>query len=467
MNPKRVLKLQTGVYEKKKSYVLYWMQQSQRVHFNHALEHAIAIANSKDLPLVVYFGLTQSFPEANERHYHFMLEGLRELKDLLQKLHITFVLKLGSPDERIIPLLEDADTLVMDYAHLRTQRMWRKKVLEIASVMFKALTIDMVESDLIVPAYVASDKLEYGAFTIRGKLHRHLPFFRDFKSISKLKNESIVDIVSDDDLTDIDGLIETFPIDHSIKKSPFYKGGYKESQKLLHLFITKKSAHYLESNDPSTNYTSRLSMYLHFGQISSLMIYEQVYLAHTQGHISEEVFDAYVEQLLIRRELAFNYVVYNSTYDQFEHITEPWAYTTMQAHDQDPRTYVYTKDDYIHFRTHDIYFNAAMKEMIYTGFMHNYMRMYWAKKIIEWSKSHKEAYETILSLNNAYFIDGRDPNSYTGVAWCFGKHDRAWTERPVFGKLRYMNDDGLRRKFKIKLYIAQMDQIELEMKSSD
>jgi deoxyribodipyrimidine photo-lyase len=129
----------------------------------------------------------------------------------------------------------------------------------------------------------------------------------------------------------------------------------------------------------------------------------------------------------------------------------------MKAHASDERTYLYTIDDYLHYKTHDPYFNAAMKEMVETGFMHNYMRMYWAKKIIEWSKTHQEAYETTLYLNNKYFIDGRDPNSYTGVAWCFGKHDRAWTERPIFGKLRYMNDKGLERKFDMQGYINKVE----------
>ncbi|HPG43326.1 MAG TPA: FAD-binding domain-containing protein, partial [Acholeplasmataceae bacterium] len=168
-------------------------------------------------------------------------------------------------------------------------------------------------------------------------------------------------------------------------------------------------------------------------------------------------FDQYVEQLLVRRELAFNYVTYQKGYDQFETMTEPWAYQTMKAHENDIRSYLYDKNDYINFRTHDPYFNAAMIEMVKTGYMHNYMRMYWAKKIIEWSPSFKEAYETIKYLNDTYFIDGRDPNSYTGIAWCFGKHDRAWTERNIFGKLRYMNDKGLEKKFDIKSYVLQMN----------
>jgi deoxyribodipyrimidine photo-lyase len=198
-------------------------------------------------------------------------------------------------------------------------------------------------------------------------------------------------------------------------------------------------------------------MYLHFGQISSLELLERVYLALEQGQLKGESFDQYIEQLLIRRELAFNYVFYHQGYDSFETMTENWAYQTMNAHEFDHKDYLYDLETLETYQTHDVYFNAAMKQMVKTGYMHNYMRMYWAKKIIEWSPSFKKAYETTIYLNNKYFIDGRDPNSYAGVAWCFGKHDRAWTEREIFGKLRYMNAKGLERKFNINQYVNDMN----------
>lgn len=172
-------------------------------------------------------------------------------------------------------------------------------------------------------------------------------------------------------------------------------------------------------------------MYLHFGQISSLEIYEKLHNSLSNGNIRKETYDQFVEQLIVRRELAFNYVYYNPGYEDFKLMTEPWAYLTMDLHKEDIREYNYEIEDYINYTTHDPYFNTAMKEMIITGYMHNYMRMYWAKKIIEWTETHEKAYETIKYLNNKYFIDGRNPNSFAGIAWCFGKHDRAWTERPV------------------------------------
>jgi deoxyribodipyrimidine photo-lyase len=207
-----------------------------------------------------------------------------------------------------------------------------------------------------------------------------------------------------------------------------------------------------------------MSLYLHFGQISPLEILERLFLAQEHGQIEGESFDQYIEQLLVRRELALNYVTYQKGYDQFETMTEPWAYMTMKEHELDKRDYLYTLEQLENAKTHDNYFNAAMKEMFYTGYMHNYMRMYWAKKIIEWMPSYKLAYDTIVYLNNKYFIDGRDANSYASIAWCFGKHDRAWNERHIFGKLRYMNDKGLERKFNINNYVELINKIEIDMK---
>lgn len=455
MNKNRLLHLKDGKTNQNKKYVVYWMQQSQRVHYNHALNHAIKIANLYQLPLVCFFGLDDTYKDANERSYAFMLEGLKKVKETLNKLGITFVLKFGKPQEAIIDVLNDAQALIMDRAYLKTQRAWRKELFHNIKDN-KDLLIDMVDTDLIVPVHIASDKSEYGAYTIRPKIKRLYESFRDFRKLDMIDKKNSLDLKSDDDLSDLNALIHRLDIDHSVPKSSYYHGGYQAASHLFSTFIQDKSDYYPESSDPSTNYTSLMSMYLHFGQISSLEILERLYLALEQGQLKGESFDQYIEQLIIRRELAFNYVYYRQGYDVFETMTENWAYQTMNAHEFDHKDYVYEIETLETYKTHDIYFNAAMKQMVKTGYMHNYMRMYWAKKIIEWSPSFKKAYETTLYLNNKYFIDGRDPNSYAGVAWCFGKHDRAWTERKIFGKLRYMNAKGLERKFNIKQYVLDM-----------
>ncbi|TVP85474.1 MAG: deoxyribodipyrimidine photolyase [Acholeplasmataceae bacterium] len=457
MNPRRLTTLKQNQTDKTGAYVLYWMQQAQRVHVNHALSHAIETANQKALPLLVVFGLTPSYPDANLRHYRFMLEGLAETKSLLGKLGITFILKLDSPDQAVMPLLAEADTLVMDAGYLKVPRQWRETVLGHAHKHHPHLQIDKVDTDLIVPVDVASDKAEYGAYTLRPKLKKLYPAFRDFVRLPDYEGITLKNIASDDDLLDIDALLERLPIDKTVSASPLYHGGYLEASRLMDLFIREKADHYHESNDPSTAYTSKLSMYLHFGQIAALELLERMFMALEQGHINGQGFDAFIEQLLVRRELAFNYVTYQKGYDVFETMTEPWAYHSMKAHENDFRPHLYDMEALAQSKTHDPYFNAAMTEMRITGYMHNYMRMYWAKKIIEWSLTHKDAYQSIITLNNKYFIDGRDPNSYAGVAWCFGKHDRPWTERPIFGKLRYMNDKGLERKFNIQAYVDRIN----------
>ncbi len=459
MNSLRIkqLKKQTAINTGK--YVLYWMQQSQRVHYNHALEHAILTANHFDLPVLVFFGLISNYPEANQRHYVFMLEGLKEVKHILETFNINFIIKFASPEIGILPYLKEAKTLVMDKGYLKHQINWRKSILEYSNENELHLEIDIVDTDLIVPVEIASNKVEYGAYTLRPKLKKIFQEFRDFTRISTVINQKKLEFVSDDDLSDINQTIKTLNLDHTLLPSRFYQGGYLAASKLFYEFLDHKVEHYLDSSDPSTDYTSKLSMYLHFGQISSLEILERMMMAHHHGQVDGASLDAFIEQLLVRRELAFNYVYYNKGYDRFETMTESWAYFTMKEHEMDQRPFVYTKQQIENSLTHDPYFNAAMKEMVYTGFMHNYMRMYWAKKIIEWTPSYKQAYEMIKDLNNHYFIDGRDPNSYTGIAWCFGKHDRAWKQRIVFGKLRYMNDKGLERKFDINSYVNKIEMI--------
>jgi deoxyribodipyrimidine photo-lyase len=456
MNKNRLLHLKDGKVNQTKKYVVYWMQQSQRVHYNHALNHAIETANFYKLPLVCFFGLDDTYKDANERIYAFMLEGLKEVKETLNKLGITFIFRFGKPQEIIIDVLNDAQALIMDRAYLRIQRAWRKELFQKIKDN-EDLLIDMVDTDVIVPVHIASDKAEYGAYTLRPKIKRLYEAYRDFKRLEIIDNKNLVDIKSDNDLSDINALINNLNIDHSVPKSSYYHGGYKAASHLFSTFIQEKSEYYPMSSDPSTNYTSLMSMYLHFGQISSLELLERLYLALEQGQLKGESFDQYIEQLLIRRELAFNYVFYHQGYDAFETMTENWAYQTMNAHEFDHKDYLYDLETLETYQTHDVYFNAAMKQMVKTGYMHNYMRMYWAKKIIEWSPSFKKAYETTIYLNNKYFIDGRDPNSYAGVAWCFGKHDRAWTEREIFGKLRYMNAKGLERKFNINQYVNDMN----------
>jgi deoxyribodipyrimidine photo-lyase len=450
MNPDRIQWLHQSPSDG--DYILYWMQQSMRVNYNHALEFAVQLANKHHLPLVVYFGLTPQYPGANLRHYTFLLEGLEEVVRELHERGIGVVFKFASPEVGIRELLPGAHTLVMDFGYLKKPRQWRKAVFHEAKQ--QSLPTVIVESDVIVPVRVTSDKQEYAAATIRRKVWKHVAAFDDWQGNTPVDVPYALSLSSDAFVSEWRTFIHQLGIDDSVKPSPLYRGGYMQALKRLDTYLSQVIFNDQPmSSDPADDISSKLSMYLHFGQISSLEIMNQT--AEYPGDRTPQMqanIDSFLEQLIVRRELAFNYCYYNQGYDVFETMTEPWAYKTMEEHASDVREYVYSLEQLEQCQTHDFYWNAAMLEMVTTGFMHNYMRMYWAKKIIEWSPSFKEAFDRTVYLDDKYFLDGRDPNGYTGVAWCYGKHDRAWTERAIFGKLRYMNAAGLERKFRIKDY---------------
>jgi deoxyribodipyrimidine photo-lyase len=247
--------------------------------------------------------------------------------------------------------------------------------------------------------------------------------------------------------------ISKLKIEKGAKKTKIFCGGTAEAKKHLQNFIENKLDDYPEHrNDPTKQCVSNMSPYLHFGQISPLYIALQILKTDSSG------VDSYLEELIVRRELAINFVFYNTQYDSFEGLPE-WPKKTLNEHKKDKRDYLYTARELEKAETHDPYWNAAQKEMTIKGKMHGYMRMYWGKKIIEWTKTPQEAYKTALHLNNKYEIDGRDPNGFAGVAWCFGKHDRPWKERPIFGKTRYMNANGLRRKFDAEAYVKMISKL--------
>ncbi len=433
----------------KGAYFLYWMQAAQRAEYNHALEYAIIQANELRQPLIVFFGITDHFPEAKERHYFFMLEGLREVKRDLQDRDIQMVIWHKSPELGVIQISQNASLVVIDRGYLRIQRKWREE----AALRMNCPLIQ-IETEVIVPVEETSHKEEYSAATLRPKIKKKLPHFLVPLKQRKPAISSLSMDFSSFDLTDIEGAIAKLSIDRSVKKTPYFHGGTKEAKKHLQVFLKKKIDHFAQlRNDPTVDYLSHLSPYLHFGQISPLYIALKVLEKDSPGQ------ESFLEELIIRREISMNFVFYNHQYDSFGGLPE-WAKKTLKEHQKDKRPYLYSLEELEAAATHDPYWNAAQKEMVLTGKMHGYMRMYWGKKILEWSKSPADAFHHALYLNNKYELDGRDPNSFAGVGWCFGKHDRPWAERRIFGKVRYMNEKGLERKFNIKDYVEKVIKIE-------
>ncbi|UCH51165.1 MAG: deoxyribodipyrimidine photo-lyase [Chloroflexota bacterium] len=426
-------------------YVLYWMQASQRTEYNHALEYAIATANTLSKPVIVYFGITDNFPEANERHYRFMLEGLKEVGDSLESKGISFVVRHESPEVGVLKLSEESAVLVVDRGYLDIQKKWRDYVARRCN-----RPVIQVESDAIVPVEEASPKEEYSAATFRPKLKRKLADYlvtitgqEPHLNSLKLDFESL-------DIKSTEAVVNHLNIDRSVKPVTAYRGGISQAKKQLEEFINSKLDKYPElRNDPNVDCLSHMSPYIHFGQISPL------YIALTVLGTGNPAADKYLDELVIRRELSLNFVHYNQDYNKINGLPT-WARKTLAERAKDTRTYLYNREELEAAKTNDPYWNAAQKEMVSTGKMHGYMRMYWGKKIIEWSRSPEEAFTTAIYLNNKYELDGRDPNGFAGVAWCFGKHDRPWAGRRVFGNIRYMSAEGLRRKFDVEAYARRM-----------
>jgi deoxyribodipyrimidine photo-lyase len=446
--PERIKILNQKPVHEDGRYVLYWMQQSQRSRWNHALEYAIAKANELDCGVIVGFGLMDDYPEANARHYTFMLEGLQQLQEGLDNRKCKFVLRYGHPAAVALELGQSAKCIVCDRGYLRHQRAWRGKVAEEANCQ-----VIQVECDAVVPVEEASDKQEYAARTIRKKLMGQYEDFLEKPNGGILQKDSRSLQPTGESLEDIPAMVERMNIDHSVTPvSMYFQGGEQRAAAVFERFLQQHFSDYsAHRNQPQTDDVSYMSMYLHFGHIAPAHLLQWVRQVKPQ----DENREGFVEELLVRRELGINFCYYTEDYDRFGTLPG-WAQQTLAEHSKDERDPAYTLEELENAQTHDPYWNAAMLEMKHTGYMHNYMRMYWGKQILAWSPDPKTAYDRTLHLNNKYFLDGRDCNSFANVSWVFGQHDRGWTERPVFGKVRIMKQSGLKRKMKPDQYVEKV-----------
>jgi deoxyribodipyrimidine photo-lyase len=408
-------------------------------------------ANDIGKRLLVLFGLTADYPEANLRHYAFMLEGLREVEEDLQRRGIRFVVKLGSPDEVALEYGKHASTIVCDMGYMRPQKGWREKVASESDCL-----VAQVETEVVVPVELASDKREHAARTLRPKIRRHLDHFLSELEPTEIEQPSLDMEAEGLDLADIDAILDAMVLDRSVSPvTHLYRGGTSEAKAILDRFIETRFETYVEHrNQPQTDDVSHMSKYLHYGHISP--VYVALKIRGSSG--PQDDVDSYLEEVIVRRELSMNFCHYTPDYDSYSNLPD-WAQETLEEHQSDERKYVYSREQLENAETHDEYWNAAMKEMVHTGYMHNYMRMYWGKKILEWMEAPQEAYKTTLYLNNKYFLDGRDPNSFANVAWVFGQHDRGWTEREVYGKVRYMSSGGLERKARPRQYVEKVERL--------
>jgi deoxyribodipyrimidine photo-lyase len=426
--------------------VVYWMSRDQRVDDNWALLHAQSLALERQAPLAVVFTLADSFLGATLRHYGFMLRGLAGVAARLQELNIPCILLRGNPTDGIRSFIRQhkVGVLVTDFDPLRIKQSWQEQVAQSVSVPFIE-----VDAHNIVPCRVASSKQEFGAYTIRPKIHRLLAdFLVPFPPVvyHPFPWQSPVNYF------DVDVLLSSMTIDRSVAEVDELIPGEQGGRVQLQEFINNGLPSYdTERNDPCRNGQSGLSPWLHFGQIAAQRVALEVIRQLNPSSSSE----AFLEELIVRRELADNFCFYNRSYDRVEGFPD-WAKRTLAEHRHDRREYLYTPEQLESGQTYDPLWNAAHLTLVNSGTMHGYVRMYWAKKILEWSPSPEEALATAIMLNDRYQLDGRDPNGYAGIAWSIGGvHDRAWGERPVFGKIRYMNYKGCLRKFNVAEYISR------------
>jgi deoxyribodipyrimidine photo-lyase len=444
MNPRRVITLKPG--HLKKGPVVYWLSRDQRAQDNWALLFSQALSQREKVSLAVVFCLTRQFLGATFRQYAFMIKGLVEVEQSLIEKDIPFYLLLGSPEVELPEFLRQfgAGCLVTDFDPTRLKRQWKEQVARRLDIPFFE-----VDAHNIVPCWVASEKQEYGAYTIRPKIHRALPEFLDeFPPLQKQKagwREATA-------LIDWQKVLAGLTVDRTVPEVSNFKPGETAAREVLGDFLESKLPYYPERrNDPNLDGQSNLSPYLHFGQIAA----QRIALEVDDSPAGTKAKEAFLEELIVRRELADNFCFYNLQYDSFASFPS-WAQKTLDVHRRDPREYLYSLAQFEQAQTHDDLWNAAQLEMVQTGKMHGYLRMYWAKKILEWTRSPEEALQVAIYLNDRYELDGRDPNGYTGIAWSLGGvHDRAWGERKVFGKIRYMSYNGCKSKFDVTAYIKK------------
>lgn len=455
---KRVQQLNERPFRKEGKYVLYWAQVNRRVESNHGLLYAAELANERGIPVLFYEGLTCSYPYANDRMHTFVLEGVPETARRAARLGIGYCFHLrrrqADPDDAVYRLAREAAAVVTDDYPVFLARRHNASVPEKVDIPYFA-----VDSSCIVPM-AEMTKREWAAYTIRPKIGRLMSKWRRAAPEVKVKRAfegglpELHTVVTEENVGE---LVSGCEIDHSVRPSLSYRGGRAAAGRRLRVFVEENLRLYArEKNEPAAHATSNLSPYLHFGHISSLEVALAV-REYAKEHqlIAEE----FLEELIVRRELAFNYARFSEDPSSFENLPE-WARKTLSKHAMDNREPCYGREEFERAQTHDSLWNAAQKELLLRGKIHGYYRMYWGKKIIEWSRTHQDALETMIYLHDRYALDGRDPNTYANILWCFGLHDRPWGEREVLGTVRYLSLDGMKRKTDVEAYLREIQQME-------
>lgn len=448
VDQRRIRTIKKGEY--KSGPVIYWMSRDQRAADNWALLYARQLADEHKAQLAVVFCLVPEYLEATIRQYGFMLEGLEDVEQNLAAKNIPFFLLLGNPADKLPAFLKKhkVGALVTDFNPLRINSQWKTEAAKQIDVPFYE-----VDAHNIIPVSEVSDKQEYAANFFRRKYNPKLSeFLIEFPTLKKAKESFPGKIPK----IGWKKARKSLKVNMEVPELEWIKPGYKAGMKHFDEFMKKRFKIFgAKRNDPNADSQSGLSPYLHFGQISAQRVVMETMKRSPRSNAQESFFN----ELIIWRELAENYCHYNADYDNIKGFPD-WARKTLDEHRNDFREYLYKADEFENAKTHDDLWNAAQMEMVLTGKMHGYMRMYWAKKILEWTVTAEQALEFAIYLNDKYSLDGRDPNGYAGIAWSIGGvHDRPWFEREIFGKVRYMSYNGCKNKFDIQKYIERIGRL--------
>lgn len=429
--------------------IAYWMFRDERVQDNWAFLFAQKLALKNKVPLHVCFCLLTKFLDGTLRQFKFLLKGLREVRKECEELNIEFHMLYGSGAEVMPDFIKKnkIGALVIDFMPLRN-------VMNYAEQLKKTLPEDVplcqVDAHNIVPCWQASEKLEYAARTIRPKIHKQLnEFLTQFPPVIKhpysgsFKAEKI----------DWDQCEAHLEVDKTVDEVQWAVPGYSGGISTLESFINKRLKNFgSKRNDPTLDALSNISPWLHFGQVSAQRC---ILVVKALKSKYPESVDSYIEEAIVRRELSDNFCFYNPKYDTIEGAYD-WARKTLDDHRKDKRPYVYSREELRDAKTHDDLWNSAQIQLVKEGKMHGFLRMYWAKKILEWTETPEKALADAIYLNDRYSLDGRDPSGYVGCMWSIcAIHDQGWGERAVFGKVRYMNYEGCKRKFDIRAFVAR------------
>ncbi len=452
---KRVAIRRTGAPDPQGKCVVYWMQRAQRALDNHALDKAIDLGNALGLPVVAYFAGINYFRSSFLRHYVFLNQGLRDVAEDCAERGVGFVLR-NSPNEDHERFFADvhAAMVIGDENPMRAPEQWRVARAERLTIPFWT-----VDADVIVPSKLL-EKAQYSGAIARPRIRKQLPeFVKPYANPkASIPWHKPRNLFADDPQKD---MTANWPdLDRSVGPVEYWKGGRKEAWRRLNVFVEDKLGKYADNRmHPERDATSRLSPYLHFGHIGPLTIANAVNAATKKNPQLAPAQDSYFNEVITWRELSANFVRYQPDYDNVK-CMDNWARETITKHDGDKRDFLYTLEQLEGAQTYDDLWNAAQTQMVRHGWMPNYLRMYWGKKIVEWTPDTPTAMEQMIYLNDKYFLDGRDPNGYASIAWAvLGKFDRPWQERPIFGKRRYMSGASAARKFDAKAYIRDAGQL--------